>query len=39
MTQQYLDHMPKKIDKANEEYFSQHKSLAAGLLKKGGEKK
>lgn len=39
MTQQYLDHMPKKIDKANEEYFSQHKSLAAGLLKKGGDKK
>lgn len=39
MTQQYLDYMPKKIDKANEEYFSQHKSLAAGLLKKGGDKK
>ena len=39
MTQQYLDYMPKKIDKASEEYFSQHKSLAAGLLKKGGDKK
>lgn len=39
MTQQYLDYMPKKIDKANKEYFSQHKSLAAGLLKKGGDKK
>lgn len=38
MTQQYLDYMPKKIDKANTEYFSQHPSLAAGLLKKGGEK-
>ena len=39
MTQQYIDYMPKKIDKANEEYFGQHKSLAAGLLKKGGDKK
>lgn len=39
MTLQYLDYMPKKIDQANEEYFSQHKSLAAGLLKKGGEKR
>lgn len=38
MTQQYLDYMPKKIDKANTEYFNRHQSLAAGLLKKGGEK-
>ena len=39
MTQQYLDYMPKKIDQANEDYFSRNKSLAAGLLKKGGDKK
>lgn len=39
MTQQYLDYMPKKIDRANEDYFSKNKSLAAGLLKKGGDKK
>lgn len=32
MTQQYVDFMPKKIDKANEEYFSQH-SLASCLRK------
>lgn len=33
MTQQYVDYMPKKIDEANEQLFSQH-SLAA-CLKKG----
>lgn len=39
MTQQYIDYMPNKIDAANKEYFTQHKSLASGLLKKkGGEK-
>ena len=32
MTQQYVDYMPKKIDKASEEYFSQH-SLASCLRK------
>lgn len=32
MTQQYVDYMPKKIDKASEEYFSQH-SLASYLRK------
>lgn len=34
MTEQYIDYMPKKIEKASEEYFSQH-SLAACM--KGGE--
>lgn len=32
MTQQYVDFMPKKIDKASQEYFSQH-SLASCLRK------
>lgn len=32
MTRQYIDYMPKKIAKANEEYFSQKEnSLAAGI--------
>lgn len=32
MTRQYIDYMPKKISKANEEYFSQKEnSLAAGI--------
>ncbi len=32
MTRQYIDYMPKKIAKANEEYFSQkNNSLAAGI--------
>ena len=32
MTRQYIDYMPKKIAKANEEYFSQKdNSLAAGI--------
>ncbi len=36
MTEQYIDYMPKKIEKASEEYFSRH-SLAACM--KRGEKK
>ena len=35
MTEQYIDYMPKKIEKASEDYFSQH-SLAACM--KRGEK-
>lgn len=36
MTQQYVDFMPKKIEKASEEYFKEHNSLAASLkIKKG----
>ena len=35
MTEQYIDYMPKKIEKASEEYFSRH-SLAACM--KRGEK-
>lgn len=33
MTQQYLDYVPRKIANKNNEYFSQHKSLALGLKK------
>ncbi len=37
MTRQYIDYMPKRLDAANEEFFSQQEeSLAAGL-KKGTE--
>ncbi len=36
MTQQYIDYMPRKVDKASTEYFSKYGSLAAGLLKKKG---
>ena len=36
MTEQYIDYMPRKIEKANEEYFGQH-NLAAHI--RGGEKK
>ncbi len=37
MTQQYVDYMPRKIEKANEKYFKEHGSLAAGLkIRKGG---
>ena len=37
MTQQYVDYMPKKIEKASEKYFREHGSLAAGLkIRKGG---
>ena len=36
MTEQYIDYMPKKIAKANDEYFKQPgHSLAAGLRKGG----
>ena len=38
MTLQYIDYMPKKIEKANTAYFSKHGSLAAELLKKKGDK-
>lgn len=31
MTQQYLDYIPRKIANKNDEYFSQHKSLASIL--------
>lgn len=34
MTRQYIDYMPRKVDKASTEYFDRHSSLAAGLLKK-----
>lgn len=38
MTQQYVDYMPKKIEKASEKYFREHGSLAAGLkIRKGRE--
>lgn len=34
MTRQYIDYMPKKLDIANEEFFSQQEeSLASGLIK------
>lgn len=36
MTQQYVDYMPKKIERASEKYFKEHNSLAASLkIKKG----
>lgn len=38
MTRQYIDYMPKKIEKAGEEYFSQHSLLASLNLKKKGGK-
>ena len=38
MTQQYVDYMPRKIEKASEKYFREHGSLAAGLkIRKGRE--
>lgn len=37
MTLQYIDYMPKKVEKAGEDYFHQHGSLATGL--KGSEQK
>ena len=38
MTRQYVDYIPKKIEKASEKYFREHGSLAAGLkIRKGGE--
>ncbi len=36
MTKQYLDYIPEKIDKANEEYFKEKKSSLAGKIKMGG---
>jgi len=33
MTCQYIDYMPRKLAKANDEYFSKHNSLAASLKK------
>ena len=39
MTKQYIDFVPKKIDKAGEEYFRNNASLGAGLLKKRRENK
>ncbi len=38
MTMQYIDYMPQKIEKAGTEYFNKHGSLAAGLIKKEGDK-
>lgn len=38
MTKQYIDFVPKKIDKAGEEYFKNNASLGSGLLKKRREK-
>lgn len=36
MTRQYIDYMPRRLDDANEEFFSQQEeSLAAGLRKGG----
>lgn len=37
MTRQYVDYMPRKIERASEKYFKEHGSLAAGLkIRKGG---
>lgn len=33
MTRQYIDYMPIKLAEANDDYFSNHKSLAANLMK------
>lgn len=32
MTRQYIDYMPKKLARANNEYFSRNGSLAANLV-------
>lgn len=38
MTRQYIDYMPRRLDAANEEFFSQQEeSLAAGLKKGDGD--
>lgn len=37
MTQQYVDYVPRKIAKANEEYFKNPGSSLAACLKKGGK--
>ena len=39
MTKQYLDYIPEKIDKANEEYFKEGSGLAKKIRIKNGEKK
>lgn len=36
MTKQYLDYIPEKIDKANDEYFDKEESSIARKMKKGG---
>lgn len=33
MTRQYIDYMPRKLARANDEFFSKHNSLAANLIK------
>lgn len=37
MTKQYIDYMPEKIDKANDEYFSVKANSIARKMKKGGQ--
>jgi len=39
MTRQYIDYMPRRLASANDEYFNQHGSLAAGLKKGKGRKR
>lgn len=34
MTQQYVDYMPRKIEKASDKYFKEHGSLAASLKRR-----
>ena len=36
MTKQYIDYLPEKIDKANEEYFSMKGNSIAKAVRKGG---
>lgn len=38
MTRQYIDYMPRKLARANDEFFSRHNSLAANLMKGKREK-
>lgn len=38
MTRQYIDYMPRKLARANDEFFRQHNSLAANLMKGKREK-
>lgn len=35
MTRQYIDYMPRKVDKANEDYFSRTEELLKGGIKDG----
>ena len=37
MTRQYIDYMPQRIDRASENYFSRHPSLAASISGKEEE--